>query len=243
MRTYWNEGTVLYDNQAVFSLFSDRFKGMIVCADDPSCTSKSKFPASLQNYLYSSRSVWVDSMFRHDGGVGTGLSVSFAPQPKATRDFYTPLFDDVDCKVDPMIRVAMFRLSETRAPQLVRAVKRLKSRGCDVKIVISNGGGMPTITPKTAKELYKANIPVTCSAVRLHTKTVIIGSAANNYGRVLFGTANLSTSGLRYSDEHVITMDTRSADSDHLGDARRLYAEFLAGWYEMSKGATKCPTK
>lgn len=243
VRTYWNEGTVLYDNKAVYNLFSDRFKGMVVCADTPTCSKKSAFPTSLQNTLYSSRSVWVDSIYRHDGGDGTGVTVSFAPQPQTARDYYSQQFDDVDCKVDNTIRVAMFRLSENRAPQLVDAVTRLQKRGCSTSIIISNGGGAPTITPATAKLLYNAKIPVKCSAVRLHTKTVIIGSDSNNYGRVLFGTANMSTSGLRYSDEHVITIDTRAADSAHLGDARRLYGEFLSGWYEMSNGATKCPTK
>jgi phosphatidylserine/phosphatidylglycerophosphate/cardiolipin synthase-like enzyme len=121
-------------------------------------------------------------------------------------------------------------------------VQRLSGRGCDVKILLSPTGGMTTISVETAKLLYDAGIPVRCSAVPLHTKMVLIGSTVNNHGRVLFGTANMSTSGLRYSDEHVITIDTRRTSPEFEDDARRLYGEFASGWYEMNTGSTACPT-
>lgn len=249
-RNYMADGSLIYDDAAMYDLFVKRFKGMQYC-------DKAKYDCSLSGVnSYSGQTlvdgqtmggyyprVWVDPVYRHATDSGRGTTVSFSPQPQTARDYFTKQFDDVDCKVDTTVRAGMFRLSDARAEQFSRAAVRLAKRGCDVKILLSPVGGAPTITKATLSLLNNAGIPVKCSATPLHTKYVLVGSRRNNEGRVLFGTANMSTSGLRYSDEHMLMVDSRRTDGDHKEDARRFVAKFFAGWNEMNQGSTACNPK
>jgi len=261
-RNYMADGSLIYDDLTLYELLVNRFKGMQFCsaegADEPTETKDGKAcdlnalkTYSGQNSLADGKkhggsypNVWVDTIYRHFTDNGRGTTISFSPQPQDARDYFTKMFDDVDCKVDGEVRVGMFRLSDSRAKQFADAAKRLKSRGCDVKILLSPKGGMATITKATKALLDKAKIPLSCSNIPLHTKYVLVGSRKNNEGRVLFGTANMSTSGLRYSDEHMLLVDTRRTSGEFKADARRFYAKFVAGWNEMNQESTTCkPSK
>ena len=257
-RNYMADGSLFYDDVQMHTLFKNRFRGMQYCADK----KKGNGADSVVNGKYCGLSglnrvsgqkladgrsyggyypkVWVDPVYQHRTDSGRGTTVSFSPQPQTARDYFTKMFDDVDCKVDGIVRVGMFRLSDSRAAQFARAAERLAKRGCDVRILLSPKGGMPTITKATASLLRGAGIPFRCSATPLHTKYVLVGSRHNNEGRVISGTANMSTSGLRYSDEHMIIVDSRRTDPRHDGDARAYFAKFMAGWTEMYQGSTSC---
>ncbi len=245
-RSYMADGSLIYDDISMYDLFVKRFEGMRYCAVDKYCSLSGVNKASDQTLVDGKDmggyypNVWVDPVYRHPTDNGRGTTVSFSPQPQTARDYFAKMFDDVDCKVDGTVRVGMFRLSDSRAEQFARAAKRLGKGGCDVKIMLSPKGGMATITKSTASLLAKAGIKVRCSSTPLHTKYVLIGSRRNNEGRMLFGTANMSTSGLRYSDEHMLLIDSRRTSPAYKDDARRLYAKFMAGWNEMNQGSTTC---
>ncbi len=262
-RNYMADGSLFYNDWSMHELFRKRFLGMKYCSDkakghgasDPFvsgkyCSLSGVRSASGQSSLADGRSyggyypnVWVDTIYQHQTDNGRGTTVSFSPQPQTARDYFTKMFDDVDCKVDGTVRVGMFRLSDSRAAQFARAAERLSKRGCDIRILLSPKGGMPTITKATAKLLNKAKIPFRCSSTPLHTKFVLVGSRRNNEGRVISGTANMSTSGLRYSDEHMIIVDSRRTSTQYKGQARGYFAKFMAGWTEMYQGSAKCQPK
>lgn len=251
-RNYMADGSLIYNDTQLYKLFVARFTGMQYCAKHKYCSLRGVNNAinnvSGQHMVLvdgrkmggSYPNVWVDPIYRHPTDSGRGTTVSFSPQPQTARDYFAYQFDNVDCKVDQTVRVGMFRLSDTRAEQFARAAERLAKRGCDVKILLSPVGGAPTITKATASLLKKAHIAVRCSAVAMHTKFVLVGSRHNNDGRVLAGTANMSTSGLRYSDEHMLMIDSRRATGQYKGDARRYFAEFMSAWNEMNQGSTTC---
>jgi hypothetical protein len=69
---------------------------------------------------------------------------------------------------------------------------------------------------------------------------ILIGPKHSNLGRVLMGTQNMSVAGLRYSEEHVITLDTRAASAKYLEPMRRVYSQYMNGWYELSKDTRSC---
>ena len=69
---------------------------------------------------------------------------------------------------------------------------------------------------------------------------ILIGPARGNEGRALVGTTNMSTSGLRYNEDHVLTFDTRRASATYVESMRRLYSDYMTGWYEMSRDAGAC---
>ena len=58
--------------------------------------------------------------------------------------------------------------------------------------------------------------------------------------RALVGTTNMSTAGLRYNEDHVLTFDTRRASSRYVESMRRLYSDYMNGWYEMSRNTRSC---
>lgn len=237
LRNYHQELTLIYDDKKMFSMFDVRYDGMVYCAKT-SCTSSAGFPAALQ--LRKQRGIWVDPIYRHYTDAGRGTTVSFTPQRQDARDFYVQQFDDVDCAVDKKIRIAMFKLTDSKAEQMVNALVRLKARGCDIKMLLTYQGGSTTISPVVVRALRRAKIPTTCTKVAMHTKVILIGPTTGNAGRVLTGTQNMSVSALRYSEEHVITLDTRRATGSYVEPMRRAYGEYLAGWHELAQSTRSC---
>lgn len=134
----------------------------------------------------------------------------------------------------------MFKLTDSKATTMANALARLKSRGCDVKMLLTQQGGATTISKTVIGLLKKAKISFKCTAVAMHTKLILIGPSTGNNGRALHGTANMSTAGLRYSEEHTITFDARRASPAYQDDLRRVYGQYLAGWYELSQGSKTC---
>lgn len=237
VRNYLQEVSLIYDDKKMFEQFSVRYDGMKHCAST-GCSSSTGFKAPLS--LRKDRGIWVDNFYRHYTDAGRGTTVSFSPQPSDVRDFYVQQFDDVDCAVDKKIRIAMFKLTDSKAQQMVEALVRVKKRGCDIRMLLTQQGGSTTISPTVVSLLSSAKIDTKCTPVAMHTKMILIGPQTNNNGRVLYGTANMSVSALRYSEEHVITLDTRRASPKYQEYIRRVYGEYMAGWYELSQGSKTC---
>ena len=247
VRTYWQEASLIYGDQKLYDNFAARYLNMKICsgsyAGSANC-KKGKFVTvgDVKPTLKKLRGIWTDTLYRHYTDSGRGTSVSFSPQPQEVDDYYTAQFNDVDCLVDSKIRVAMYRLTITRALTFVKALVSLKSRGCDVKILLSQKGGAQTVSKDVVKVLkkYKATTMVRCTKVPIHTKMILITPSTSNAGRAMFGTANMTTSGLRYSEEHVITMDTRRASAATAEDMRRAIGVYQAGWNELNQGNGAC---
>lgn len=237
IRNYVQEAALIYNDVKLFSLFSKRYDSMVVCAVT-GCSSSSGFPAGVQ--LVKDRGIWVDPFYRHWTDADRGTAVSFSPQPSTAEDHYIRQFNGVDCAVDKKIRIGMAQLTDSKATQMVNALVRLKSRGCDVKMLLTQQGGATTISPIVVSLLKSANIPARCTAVAMHTKMILIGPMTNDSGRVLFGTANMSTSALRYSEEHVITIDSRRATPAFADSIRRVYGVYMAAWTELNKTSKTC---
>jgi len=236
LRNYHQEVTLIYDDVEMFRQFDLRYDGMKYCGTS-GCSSSAGFPAGLR--LSKQRGIWVDPIYRHYTDAGRGTSVSFSPQTPEATDFYVQQFNDVDCAVDHRIRIAMFKLTDAKAVQMVNALVRLRKRGCDVKMLLTYQGGSTTISPTVAKLLRKAAIPTRCTVVAMHTKLILIGPD-HNVGRVLTGTQNMSVSGLRYNEEHVVTFDPRRAATAYREPLRRVYAQYMNGWYELSQSTRSC---
>ena len=237
LRNYHQEVTLIYDDHKMFDLFNARYDAMKYCATK-GCASSSGFPKSMK--LTKQRGIWVDPIYRHYTDAGRGTTVSFTPATQDARDFYVQQFDDVDCTVDNNIRIAMFKLTDAKAEQMVAALTRLRKRGCDISMLLTYQGGSTTISPTVVRALKKADIPTRCTAVAMHTKLILIGPEHSNLGRVLTGTQNMSVAGLRYNEEHVITLDTRAASGAYLEPMRRVYSQYMNGWYELSKDTRSC---
>lgn len=237
IRNYFQEASLIYNDVKLFTLFSKRYDSMMVCATT-GCSSSSGFPSGVQ--LQMDRGIWVDPFYRHWTDADRGTAVSFSPQPSTAADHYIRQFDGVDCAVDKKIRIAMAQLTDSKATQMANALSRLKSRGCDIKMLLTQQGGSTAISPAVVEALKSANIPVKCTAIPMHTKMVLIGPMANNSGRVLQGTANMSTSALRYSEEHILTIDSRRATPEFAESIRRAYGVYMAGWTELNKTSKTC---
>lgn len=241
IRNYLQEVTVIYGDRELTKQLNVRYDGMAACARY-GCTSNSRFPATLKKNLSSSRQrgIWVDTLNPHGTDAGRGTFITFSPQPLSVTDPYIAAFDNIDCTVDKRVRIAMFKLTDTKATTMANALSRLQSRGCDVRMLMTQQGGSTTISKTVIKILNKAKISYRCTAVAMHTKLILVGPATGNNGRAMLGTANMSTSGLRYSEEHTLTFDARRASSAYQDDLRRVYGEYLSGWYELNQGSKKC---
>ena len=237
VRLYQQEITLIYDDKALARLFDARYAGMVDCVRTGCKTSKG-FPSSLQ--LSKQRNIWIDPFYRHYTDAGRGTTVSFAPQAATADDFYIRQFDNVDCTVDKKIRIAMFKLTDARAVEMTNALVRLRKRGCDIKMLLTYQGGRFTLTPTVAHLLRTSKIDYTCTQVAMHTKMILIGPMHNNNGRVLMGTQNMSVPGLRYNEEHVITLDVRRATGRYVEPMRRVYGQYLSDWYDFAQSTRSC---
>ena len=237
LRNYHQEVTLIYDDHKMFDMFDARYDAMTYCATK-GCPKASGFPRSMT--LTKQRGIWVDPIYRHYTDAGRGTTVSFTPATQTARDFYVQQFDDVDCAVDNDIRIAMFKLTDAKAEQMVASLVRLRKRGCDISMLLTFQGGSTTISPTVIKALKAASIPTRCTAVAMHTKLILIGPKRSNEGRALTGTQNMSVAGLRYNEEHVITLDTRRASGAYAEPMRRVYSQYMNGWYELSKATRSC---
>ena len=237
LRNYHQEVTLVYDDHKMFDMFDARYDAMTYCATK-GCPKASGFPKTMT--LTKQRGIWVDPIYRHYTDAGRGTTVSFTPATKDARDFYVQQFDDVDCAVDNDIRIAMFKLTDAKAEQMVSSLVRLRKRGCDISMLLTFQGGSTTISPKVVKALKAASIPTRCTTVAMHTKLILIGPKRSNEGRALTGTQNMSVAGLRYNEEHVITLDTRRASPKYAESMRRVYSSYMNGWYELSKDTRSC---
>jgi hypothetical protein len=252
VRTYWQEATLIYDDQELYDQFNGRFLMMKACSGSTRGNSACRSGSSLKSAaktagisfsLKKERGIWVDKVYRHYTDSGRGTSVSFSPQPAlGVTDYYTTQFSGVDCGVDNRIRVAMYRLTESRAAKFIEVIGKLKKRGCDVQVLLSQKGGAQTISKVVSKAIKKAKLggQVKCTATPIHTKLILIGPADNNSGRVMMGTANMTTAGLRYSEEHVITLDSRRMNAKAAEDFRHVYGVYLSGWNDLNQGSKAC---
>ncbi len=238
IRNYWQELTLIYNDKELFRQFSMRYDGMSYCAAS-GCSKNTGFPTDLKNTLYKDRNIWVDPSIRGTDS-GRGTFITFSPQPSTVIDSYISAFDNVDCTADKRVRIAMFKLTDSKATTMAKALASLKKRGCDVKMLLTQQGGATTISKTVISLLNKSKISFKCTAVAMHTKLILIGPSTGNNGRALHGTANMSTAGLRYSEEHTITFDARRAAPAYKDDLRRVYGTYLAGWNELSQGSKTC---
>ena len=252
VRTYWQEATLFYGDRELYRQFNGRFLQMKECTGSTTgnaeCRNgkdlkKAAKTAGITFTLKKERGLWVDKQYRHYTDPGRGTSVSFSPQPATVTDFYTSQMGGIDCGVDNRVRIAMYRLTETRSAKFIEVIGKLKKKGCDVQVLLSQKGGAQTISPIVSKAIKTAGLgkQVRCTATPIHTKLILIGPADANVGRVMMGTANMTTSGLRYSEEHVITMDSRRiTDAKVAEDLQHAYGVFLAGWNDLNQGSKAC---
>lgn len=249
VRNFFQETTLVYDDVTLFELFDYRFDLMAACASDKNgtkiatCKKASDFPQSSYDKhqkLSLKGSIWVDPIYRYSTDSGRGTTVSFAPVPVGTRDPYIQAFDGVDCQVDSQVRVAMYQLSLPKAKSMVDSLIRLKKRGCSVKIVLTTAAGSSYVDPKVVKLLKKKSIWAKCAPLPLHTKLIMIGPEVGNAGRVMSGTANWSVAGLRYSEEHTLTFDSRTASDTYAPNIRQVYDQYLSFWYQVAKDSKSC---
>ncbi len=237
IRNYWQEATLIYDDYKLWNEFDKRADGLMSCADG-GCGGGSKAITTLG--LKKERKIWIDPFYRRATDKNRGTFVAFAPQASDAPDYYVAQFDGLDCTVDTKVRIAMFKLTDSKAERLADSLARIEKQGCNVEMLVSQSYGANELSTKVKKTLNKADIPYYCSAIPMHTKMILIGPMVGNDGRVLVGTANMSTSGLRYSDEHVLTLDTRSATGEYQQSMRRAYGNYLAAWDDLAQGRESC---
>jgi len=156
LRWYHQEVTLVYNDAELVRQFNSRYDDMYYCATTK-CSSSKGF--SKVTKLSKQRGIWVDSIYRHYTDPGRGTTVSFSPQPKTATDFYIQQFNDVDCAVDKSVRIAMFKLTESKAQRMADSLKALKKRGCDIKLLLTAEGGTTKISPKVVRIITKAKIP------------------------------------------------------------------------------------
>lgn len=258
IRNYRQEASLVYGDTLAWREFADRFTAMRDCAVNQ-CkllgsnktwnTSNGNLGSTVdtrntqQKLLQEgSRKIWVDPILRRGTDSGRGTSITFSPGREADAakfDVYVNQFDNVDCKTDAKIRLAMFKLTDGKAEKMASVLRDLKGRGCDVKMLMTSQGGQTVISKSVRSTLDKAKVDYKCTVDAMHTKLILIGPSTGNLGSILTGTQNMSVAGQLYSEEHVITFDAKKAVGQTRADIRAAYDSYQQEWTRLARGASK----
>jgi len=255
IRNYRQEASLIYDDAIAYKQFKLRFDGMKSCAIDTCAmlgdrrahnTDNADLATTAQNPLAlvqeGDRRIWVDPILRRTTDNGRGTSITFSPgraADVASFDVYVNQFDNVDCGTDGKIRLAMFKLTDAKATKMASVLKSLKSRGCDVKMLMTSVAGQTVISSSVRTTLDSAKVDYKCTVDAMHTKLILIGPKTGNLGSVLTGTQNMSVAGQLYNEEHVITFDAQKAVGAARNAIRAVYDVYQREWTELSQGASK----
>jgi hypothetical protein len=248
IRNYHQEASEIYDDQEAWRQFDVRFQGMWSCALD--YCSKLGDPAThtigAPGYVGPAdpggralvqepgRKIWADPFLYRHTDPGRGTRITFAPQRDVPdSDVFIHQFDNVDCDVQDKIRIAMFKLTDAKADEMVRTLRQLKARGCDIKMLMSTSEGQTVVSPSVSSALKNAKIDFACTQIAMHTKMISIGPMSGPLGSVLTGTANMSVAGQLYSEEHILTFDAVRAVGAAQQAMKRVYNQYLAEWYRL----------
>lgn len=238
-RTYYQESVLVYGDARYQQYLADRVDTMIICADG--CKTTKGWPATQKNWLINQRDIWVDPLYSHQTSDGRGTWVSFAPAPKTMRNYYLQALDKVDCTVQDKIRIAMFRMTDGASVDIVKRLKKLKSQGCSIKVMLTSPVGGWSVSSKVKKKMKAADIWLKCSAIPLHTKILLIGSDTGNEAKIVTSTATMGVVSLTQSDEHTTVFDsTRATIGTYAEAIRRAYGQYAEGWDEISHQAKGC---
>ncbi|MDR1711357.1 MAG: phospholipase D-like domain-containing protein [Propionibacteriaceae bacterium] len=243
IRNYWQEAVAVYDDKELNRQFVLRHDALWSCGATSSPKAegcKTKTTAIAAAALKSEHKIWYDPIQRHATDSGRGTFVSFSPQKYSVTNFYITEFNRTDCTVDKRVRVAMFKLTGTRALDMAKALSALVKRGCQVEVLLSSDGGSHVVDKAALKILKAAKITTRCSMIAMHTKLVMIGPMVGDDGIVMAGSVNMSLAAMRRNDEHVLTFDTRRADGAYKEDLRRAYAQYAAGFDELNRNNEAC---
>lgn len=261
LRNYRQEASLVYGDKIAWEQFAGRFEAMRDCAvnqckkvlgsaktwntDNPNLATLTDDRGTWKNARLvqeGDRKIWVTRILRRTTDAGRGTSITFSPTRAADAekfDVYINQFDNVDCTTDAKIRLAMFKLTDGKAEKMASVLGNLKSRGCDVKMLMTSQGGQTIISKTVRSRLDKARVDYKCTVDPMHTKLIIIGPSTGNFGSVLSGTQNMSVAGQLYSEEHVITYDARKAVGAARTAIRAVYDDYQHEWTTLARGASK----
>ncbi|MGZ5367725.1 MAG: phospholipase D-like domain-containing protein [Aeromicrobium sp.] len=255
IRNYRQEASSIYDDMIAYDQFKLRFDGMKSCAietcallgdrkvlntDNPDLATTTPNPLAVVQE--GDRRIWVDPILRRTTDNGRGTSITFSPGRAADADsfdVYINQFDNVECDTDGKIRLAMFKLTDAKATRMASVLKSLKTRGCDVKMLMTAQAGQTVISSSVRSTLDSAKVDYKCAVDGMHTKLILIGPRTGNLGSILTGTQNMSVAGQLYNEEHVVTFDAQKAVGATRNAIRAVYDVYQREWTELAQGASK----
>ncbi|MGZ8719311.1 MAG: phospholipase D-like domain-containing protein, partial [Aeromicrobium sp.] len=128
---------------------------------------------------------------------------------------------------------------DAKATRMASVLKSLKTRGCDVKMLMTAPAGQTVISSSVRSTLDSAKVDYKCAVDGMHTKLILIGPRTGNLGSILTGTQNMSVAGQLYNEEHVVTFDAQKAVGATRNAIRAVYDVYQREWTELAQGASK----
>ena len=248
LHAFWQSAQLLHNDARLTREMQIRFENLRACATSAGCASwRPAFRGqALDTHVYQQRStdrVWVDpnTVFR-SGSAGRGSAVTFGPRTADADPFLAELARYSCTPTHRSVRLAVFNMSYVRSRQVAKALALLRTRGCDVRVVLS--------TPSKAaaeqadlRALLDQRLTTTCVA-HVHDKFILIDAVGLTDPRprkvILAGSDNLTATSLLLNDENSLRLTTLGASTTAARATARMYSSYLAQWVRMTQHSQRC---
>jgi PLD-like domain len=248
LQEYWQTGVLFYGDRTLTREYDARYESMRACAThNGNCGAwvPSVFGSRLSDAYRKVKigRTWHDKgLSWRSGDRGSGTQVLFSPVAPRT-DPVVDQFQRYSCTAQHRtVRIAIYRMSVSRGRRVIAALKGLRSRGCDVR-VIYNIGGAKKIMTEAPGMLSAAGIPRTC-VFNTHDKFAyfdVVDRTTKAPRRVLWtGSQNLAEGSLSANDDTFMTSTAELATGHWASDIRGVSGWYLNRWKQMAAHPTSC---
>ena len=242
LRGKWQSAVLSHDDPVLARELAIRWDALRACGTPGGCeawTGQYAGAVLPGEYGTSSRGgISYDGASVRPGGAGRGTAVQFSPI--RTGDPVRQELTAGTCSAEHRtVRLAMFKFTSGRSA-VADALAAMQQAGCDVSIALATP--VDTVERAGLDMLRSRGLQVSC--VRgLHDKAVVLDVAGRDGAprtTLMTGSANLTYSALRLSDEAQLQLTVQQASPPYAAALAQVHAAYLRNWRTMARAAGSC---
>ncbi|MDM7830778.1 phospholipase D-like domain-containing protein [Cellulomonas edaphi] len=220
LHQYWQTAAIFHDDDAMYAAHLATFDLLRTCART-SCD-----PSRVKATVETDR--------------GRGATLHFFPQ--ATGDESLAAMRSVSCAPGSRIRIAMYQATASRVARVNDELRRLVAQGCDVDVVLSDGG-IYYATPAVTQSIRSTGVGLRCATL-MHGKFAVYQNVVVD-GRggqtiVTDGSQNWTPSGLRRNDDSTFTLSSAKATGLWKARIASVGDSYERGWQAIASRTHAC---
>jgi len=217
---YWQTAALFHGDKALYAAHVAKFDLMRRCATSRCSASQVRATVATDP--------------------GRGMTLHFFPQSSGDETVAT--MRTVGCVPGSHVSISMYIASGSRISAVTKQLRRLVEEGCDVDVLMSDGGAYATSSAGLA-EVRKTGASLRCVTLS-HAKFAVYRGVTvggrTGQAMVTDGSQNWTTSGLRRNDDSTFTLSTAQASGGWQARIKAMASSYEAGWRAIASRSHRC---